>query len=355
MLKVVYKGRLKGYRLDFMGKRKLLEANPDRYESYLDGGTETNRLRTDYTRRLRLHSLAEVCTIMHNAGVEIFQDSKPKVYQPNTRRLLDTPNALSNDVILQSAVAPKGQYTALPNPIHTITAPCFYTSREQKGQDDNAIRGSRAVGTLLTPTHVYAVYNTGSTESQWRDGVERRFMVEVQEYICRRVLVHQYDNKAVSGIMIGENLGTLVRYLQPETKQKSGLHFLTATYQPFYFITNDNHGETQLKLLCDDAKMKLLRTTLSTGGLPPDLAYPIEHDALTEDGNPVLFCCLPDIPRLVRFRTGMYLHDKTGTVICFDFQLEMLRHYLGDSAVYVSLDFEKFVGRFFVNNQLPTH
>jgi len=66
--------------------------------------------------------------------------------------------------------------------------------------------------------------------------------------------------------------------------------------------------------------------------LPPDIKYPIEHDALTEDGTPVLFCCLLNIPRLFRFNNGLILHRKIGKVIAFDFQLEMLERYLGDRA-----------------------
>jgi len=329
MLKLVNKGGLKGYRLDYMGKRKLLEANPDRFCGYLDGETETNRLRTSISRRMRLHSLAEVCTMMHNAKVEIFQDVKPRVYLPPT----------------PSAALSQSQGEQLGG----ITTPYFYTSREQKGQDDNAIRASRAAGTLLTPTHVYAVYNTGNAESQWRDKVELRYMVEIRDDICRRRFLHQYNGAAVGGIMMGDGLEVLEGYLQPKAKQQSGLHFLTTTYQPFYFITNDNHGEAQLRLLCDDRKMASLQNALTAGRLPPDPKYPIEHDALTKDGKPVLFCCLLDIPRLFRFRAGIALHGKRGVVIAFDFQIETLKRYLGDDVEFIGLIFDKFVGKFFAD------
>jgi len=333
LLKAVSGGGLKGYRLGFKGKRKLLEENPPRFKDYLEGGTETNRSRADHKRRMRLHSLAKVCTLMHNAGVEIFQDVKPKVF------LLD-------DV---KPAAPSQPSLSLP--AIAISTPCFYTSREQKGQDDNAIRGSRAAGTLLTPTHAYAIYNTGSIESRWSYTVEQRFRAELQDYICRKVLLHQYKGAAVDGIIMGNDLETLEKYLAPKEKQNAGYHFITKVFQSFFFITNDTHGEIQLKLLCDKPRADALFSTLSKGLKPPNITYPIEHDALTEDGDPVLFCCLLDIPRLIRFRNGIALHGKMGRVIAFDFQKDMLGRYLGDMAEITAVKFERLTEWLFPKEQ----
>ena len=347
-IKLVSTGGLKGYRLMLMGKRKLVAGNPARFAGFLDGAVETNKMRTGYERRLRLHSLAEVCTLMHGAGVEIFSDVKPRIF------LLDTPNPLSqpHNEKPEGGKPPKvdnlaGHGNPTQHPPSPITSPCFYTSREQKGTDDNAIRGSRATGTLLTTTHVYAIYNTGSAESRWSEKTEQRYKAEMQDYICRKLLSHQYSGVPMNGIIVGDNLETLEKYLAVKEKKQPGYNFLTKVYQSFYYITNDNHGEIQLRLLCDDGKMAGLRNALLKGMRPPDNAYPIEHDALTEDGNPVLFCCLLNIPRLIRFRNGAALHKKAGKIIAFDFQLEMLERYLGDTATFVSLSFDKLVRQFF--------
>ena len=165
--------------------------------------------------------------------------------------------------------------------------------------------------------------------------------------MCRKLLSHQYNGAAVSGIMVGADLETLEKYLTAKEKEQTAYHFLTKVYGSFYFITNDIFGETQLKLLCDSDRTAGLKNAMQKGLLPPDTKHPIEHDAITEDGNPVLFCCLFDIPRLIRFRNGAALHGKVGKVIAFDFQLDMLGRYLGNTAEFVGLSFEKFVGRFF--------
>ena len=347
LIKQVSAGGLKGYRLTSKGKRSLITDNPARFAAFLRGTVETNKMRSGYERRLRLHSLAEVCLLMAGANVEIFADVKPKLFMPNEPPIPSQPhNGSSEDGKPPKVNSPVIQGNPSQYPPVLIANPCFYTSREQKGQDDNTIRGSRAAGTLLTPNHVYAVYNTGNVESRWSEKIEQRFKAEIQDNICRKLLFHQYQGETVNGIMIGADMETLEKYLTAKEKQQTAYHFLTKVFKSSYYITNDSHGEAQLRLLCDIEKIKGLKNVLSKGLCPPDTKHPIEHDALTEDGNPILFCCLLDIPRLIRFRNGVALHGKVGKVIAFDFQVDMLGRYLGDTAEFVGISFDKFVHRF---------
>jgi hypothetical protein len=337
-IKLVNKGGVRGYRLETKAKRQLLSENHARYKEYMGGATDTNKQRSDQPRRLRLHSAAEVYTLMYNARIRIFKDTKPKIYQPDTAAI-PSQTALSQTV----GESTEGKATLKTDSPPIISVPCFYSSREQKGEDDYAIRGSRAVGTLLTPTHVYAIYNTGSAESRWRESVEMRYRADVQDFICRKMLLAQYNGKSVGGIMIGECLEVLEKYLVAQTKTGAAHNFLAKTYQPFYFITNNDHGESQLRILCDNARMTEIKTAMQKGLLPADAKYPIEHDALTEDGNPVLFCCLLNVPRLVQFRAGIQLHGKFGKVIAFDFQKEMLERYLGGMVEFKTLNFNRLM------------
>ena len=334
LLKVVNKGGVKGYRLAIGGKRELMADNPARFAGYLDGVVETNKMRVGHARRLRLHSIAQVHTIMHNADVRIFQDNKPDLFSiPPSNQSQAVGGNLS-----------MGTSRHLP-----VSAPCFYSSREQKSDIDksNAIRGSRAVGALLTPTDVYAVYNTDSAFIGWREKVEHRYKAEIRERLCRGMLSEQYAGTEISGLLIGRNLNALEQYWATEKKGGAELSFLANAYHPLYFITNDVFGETQLRLLCEAAGMKALTDTLLKGLQPPDTKYPIEHDALTEDGTPVLFCCLLDIPRLIRFHNGLSLQGKIGKIIAFDFQEEVLMRYLGERAAFMKISFEKFTAHFF--------
>jgi len=175
LLKTVYMDGVKGYRLTIKGKRKLTAGNPTRFEGYFDGDVETNKMRTDLTRRRRLHSMAHVYTLMHNSGVCIFQDTKPKVFTQLQPALSQTTNQASELRILQKDESLN--MCGTPYPAYTVSVPCFYSSREQKVDENKsgAIRGSKSVGVLLTLSQAYAIYNTRNTQTNWWEKVELWF------------------------------------------------------------------------------------------------------------------------------------------------------------------------------------
>lgn len=103
LLRTYYRDSLRGLRLTAFGKKLLLDNCPDRFSSYLTGNTETNMLKSEVPRRLRLHRMAEVLVSMLNAGIAVFPWEKPPLFSP-------TP----------PAAAPR------------IERPAYYSSREVK-------------------------------------------------------------------------------------------------------------------------------------------------------------------------------------------------------------------------------
>ena len=69
LLRTYYRDKLRGYRLGPRAKATLLENRPDRFASYLTGDTDTNRLKCEIDRRLRLHRLAETYVTMDNVCI----------------------------------------------------------------------------------------------------------------------------------------------------------------------------------------------------------------------------------------------------------------------------------------------
>ena len=117
-------------------------------------------------------------------------------------------------------------------------------------------------------------------------------------------------------------------------------------YEHFYFLTNDYHGETLLWLLCrPDVIGQLNATLLQELQLPCRNAF-IENDARTDAGAPILFCYLPDLPRLFRFLSALELLQMKGAILCFDFQAGALRPLCGDKVELQIIDFAEFERRF---------
>lgn len=133
-LRTFYRNSVRGLRLTTAAKRLLLECWPDQFLPYLSGSTETNQLKSEVARRLRLHRMAEVLVTMLNADVSVLPWEKPTLFAPT----------------------PPAGLTALDRP-------AYYSSREVKelGEQAVKIRGSRSTGVLLTDNDIFIVYNTG--------------------------------------------------------------------------------------------------------------------------------------------------------------------------------------------------
>ena len=114
----------------------------------------------------------------------------------------------------------------------------------------------------------------------------------------------------------------------------------------FFYLTNDHQGEVILHCCATLGKLGSDRILLQ--GLTarqPGLA--IEHDGISPDGSPVLFGYFCDLPRIARFNTSLELSERPGTLICFDFQAEVLRNCCGSRVRFQTIDFTKFEGRLF--------
>ena len=61
----------------------------------------------------------------------------------------------------------------------------------------------------------------------------------------------------------------------------------------------------------------------------------------------MLFGYLLDIPRIHRFCNALQLQERHGTLICFDFQKEVLERCYGGLVTFETISFEKFERRFY--------
>ena len=298
----------------------MLSDRPERFSFYLDGKTDTNSLKSEAPRRLRLHRIAESYVLMQNAGAEIFRDKKPRLF------------------------APEG------SSVSCLETPAFYSSREIKemGAETVKIRGSRMTGVLLAPSDIFIVYNGGTHMTKWDYRAEQRAQVLLKIVVCHQRLPAQYAGTEISGLLFGNGLEPFYQILSGGDGASRCFFLLDGDYGHFYYLTNDRPGEVLLRLLGSPGKLAELSRMLmqDLSGSDPDL--PVEHDAVDEEGDPVLFGYFLDLPRLNRFFTALRLQGRRGTVVCFDFQKEVLCRIGGERVSYSVISFEKFERRFFL-------
>lgn len=325
LLRTHCKDKLWGHRLTAKAKKLLLADSEGRFAFFLTGSTDTNLLKSEVTRRLRLHRIAEATVTMLDAGVSVYRDEKPDIFYE------------------------EGEVPAEPL---TVERAAFYNSREVKtlGEEFVKIRGARSVGVLLTPQDIFVTYNTADAVMKWAYKAEMRTKALMIHTLCRKRLPGQYRMEDVKGLILGADMETAYRLLTNTESGKRSYFVLDDNYDHFLYLTNDHAGEVLLRLLCDPEKTAELNGMLMGGLYPHNPAMVIENDAVDEAGSPVLFAHFCDMPRLSRFVNGLALHDKTGTLLCFDFQKEVLQRFCGEYVNIQTIDLGKFERRFYPEN-----
>ena len=297
LLRTFNRNGVRGLRLTAAAKSLLMERWPDLFSIYLTGHSETNQLKSEVTRRLRLHRMAEVLTTMFNAEVSVLPWEKPALFRPT-----------------------------MPSGLTSIKRPSYYSSREVKelGADAVMIRGSRMTGVFLTDADVYAVYNTGAGQMMWEYNAERRVKALLEMTICQERLPKQYGWADKSAIMFGADMEQMPPLLGVGDDARHNFFVLDSCFEHFFYLTSDFHGEVILQLLCYPNKRAALNKILGKGCGPARPYGAVENDAMDGD-EPVLFGYTCDLPRIYRFNSSLKNDCGKGTLYCFDFQEDVMR------------------------------
>jgi hypothetical protein len=318
-----YRDKLRGHRLTAKAKKLLLAGNPTRFGFFLTGNADTNTPKSEITRRIRLHRISETYVTMLNAGIPIYRDNKTDVFYHDGLTVL---------------------------PESEIVLPAFYNSREIKeiGVRSTAVRGARMTGALLTDTAAYVVYNAGDGLIKWNYKSEMRAKALLTALLCRERLPGIYESDNIKALIFGNGMDTAFQLMTSTGGVKRSYFILDGSYDSFLYLTNDHAGETVLRIVCDVTLTNELDRILFENLNPRTPGLLVEHDAIDETGNPVLFGYSFDMPRIIRFDSALRLYNRTGTLICFDFQTGALRRYCSDNVSLQAIDLNKLEKRFFI-------
>ncbi len=239
LLHTYYRNSLRGLRLTSQAKGLLLTEHPEQFQPYLTGNSETNKLKSEFTRRLRLHLMAEVLVTMQNAHILSYPWEKPPIFQ--SIPLSDQPH---------------------------IDQAIYYTSREVKGigLQSNKFRGSRATGVLVAPYEIFTIYNTGNGESRWEYKAEMRLKAFWLTELCHKRLSDQLFGVPISAIVFADSMNWMSWLMGAGGRQARSYFVLNNNFDHFYYLTSDHQGEVILQLLCypekkadlDDILMEVL-------------------------------------------------------------------------------------------------
>lgn len=313
-----YADQYRAFRLSRNGKTMLLEKSPERFQFWLTGANDTNHLKSEITRRLRLRRIAEATVTMMNADVQIYRDEKPDVF----------------------AEIP-------PSTDLRIDEPAFFNSREIKamGTVTVKIHGARSVGVLLSEDDIFVVYNLGDSLMRWDHKAEMRTKALLTHTLYFERLREQYSPDCTRALLFGNTMEMAYKILTTASNTPYAIH--EDSFDHFYFLTNDRKGERLLQLLCNRSLCEQLNGILKTELEEQNPASPIENDAFTDNGIPALFAHTFDLPRIKRFKQGLEIRGVQGMIICFDYQKEVLERYLGNRVQIQAISYVKWEHEFF--------
>lgn len=314
LLRTFYRNGVRGLRLTTAAKHLLVKSWPDQFLPYLSGSTETNMLKSEVSRRLRLHRMAEVLVTMLGAGVSVLPWEKPEVFAP-------TP----------------------PAGLTSLDHPAYYSSREVKELGESAIkiRNSRSTGVLLTASDIFTIYNTGPGQMKWEYKAEMRLKALLEMELCQARLKAQYMRTKQSAIVFAADMDQMAPLMGVGGDRRHNYFVLDGGIENVCYLTNDHYGEVILQLLCFPDERAVLDGILSQDHDPPRVDWLMENDAM-EGEIPVLFAYVCDMPRIRRFCSALERTDQTGILYCFDFQEDAMRQICGPGISIQCIDFDAY-------------
>lgn len=296
LLTIVGKGRQKSLRflsgaerlLDWLGLLELFKS--------LHGEI---RYHGDLTHRDRAHRIAEGYAMAYMSGLEINPMEMPKLQQESIRNLF-------------------------------LEKQCFYGSKQLKGLSRLEMKKNiytRIIGSVFVNKNVYAVYNTRNRIMKWCGKGEKKALVNLEEISRMNANFHRINSAILFGKDVSIALDTLK---QKDDSTRLELCF-DGIYPQLYFIPIDANGVRQLRLLI----MENWREELLSSIFPDDMrSYDqggFEYDA-SIGGKFILTFFDGNIARLQRFRYSAQRTEGEYEVLCFPFQVELVKGYLGDLA-----------------------
>lgn len=278
---------IKGYVLLSKGKKELLHDSSDDFSLYLTGNVETNRVKSEMHRRLRLHRMSMVWAFFNRIHIRIFATVKPN-YPPQATEI-------GKNLV-------------------------YYGATEFKCGAEH-IKGSRACGILCSGDMPFVVYHTMEQLMKWSKKTERAMRSFVEGSLVGSGYAYRAD-----AIVIGKSMDMLRILLESDGGLKGNLFQVDDIYDHYYYFSMSTDCYVQMMLTADQEKDGQFRKLLEQAVYKIETKEYALADGYDRDGVSVYFCYKLDLAKLVRMKQEM-MWKGTGKVYCLDYQVDVLREY----------------------------
>jgi hypothetical protein len=214
---------------------------------------------------------------------------------------------------------------------HTVPdTPSYYIGRDFKGNEIDDMSKTvftRIVGAAFYPGGCYAVYNTRGAVMKWAGNGERK----ARSYLLGLGRYNAGLRDADSALLLGNTPDWALQTILESDKSPTRRNGFNSVYQHIHYLPLDANGIHLLRLLTlPDWKEKVLDALFeSEARLQQGYGF-MDYDAAI-NGTYTLSHLDADLARLIKFREGIQKHtDKRFMVVCYPWQRDFLRAYLGE-------------------------
>lgn len=283
----------KGYVLKAKGKRYMLEKYSADTEYFLQGTIETNHVKSELEKRMRLYRMSKAWVFWLKMGIPIFRSQKPELLGTTKKRW-------------------NGEMQI-----------AYYGSLEFKSGVDS-IKGSRACGLFVTGESGYIVYHSMSQKMKWAKKMERSMRVWAERLFMQKGIWGPVD-----ALIIGDEIELLCELLESEGGIKGNLYQVDDIFERSFFMPMCTEAEIQIQLLQSKSKKTALYDFLC-GILDTveNKEYSV-HAGFDKDGEPVYFCYELEMRHLKRVKQELGW-KKRGSILCLEYQSKVLKKYFGE-------------------------
>ena len=209
-----------------------------------------------------------------------------------------------------------------------FSKPGYYLARDLKKvatDDESKISFSRITGAILTADSLLPVFNTQDAVMKWNGEGEQKTQLSLLNLAQKNIRVKQVD----AAILLGKSDDTAIRTMaEMKATRRLSLRF-DIVYRFIYYVPLRKEGVDQLRLLLTPDWNERLLSAMFT---PAQRSYnrgSFEYDAIV-DGT-YIFCFFDgDIARLNRLREALETDNIFCQLLCFPFQVSLVRQALGD-------------------------
>ena len=273
------KDGLKGYVLLKKGREELMERFPEKMLPFHEGKTGWILAKSDPDKRMRLHRMAYAWMAMYGFGADVFPDQFPGGKEK-----------YCTSVLVKRKMAREGG-------------------------------GSRACGVLEADGYGFCVYHTMGSLMKWTRRTEWTFRMRTAQ-----ALYGAGQERRLQALILADDLSMLERLLRSDGGIKRELFHLDDAYESYFYLPALEDAQLQYRLLMDAAAEQRLEQRLAR-------MVPAEK-------GPSFCCWQLDLWQIRRVADQICRSGK-GTVICLDYQKEVLQNYLGESIEVLGLKPEK--------------